>query len=103
MIISTLIDFIIYIKKQLKEHKMTEFIRELKRTIGSPYDPLMIKLNRHMFYEDCDLGGIFCGAGVKIDITLFDEGIGFQHPRMLSYNKIKRITLKIKHARVEFI
>ena len=107
MIISTLIHFIIYIKTQLKEHKMTEFIRELKLsialTIGSPYDPLIIKLNRHMFYEDRDLGGIFCGAGVKIDNTLFDEGIGFQHPRMRSYNKIKRITLKIKHARVEFI
>ena len=88
-------------KEQTNTYSKTEFIRELKLSIGSPYDPLMIKLNRHMFYEDRDLGGIFCGAGVKIDNTLFDEGIGFQHPR--SYNTIKRITLKIKHARVEFI
>jgi len=80
-----------------------EFFRELKRTIGSPIDPLIIKLNRRMFYEDRDLGGIFCGSGVKIDLTLFDEGNTFQHPRMTSYNKIKRITLKIKHAHIEFI
>lgn len=82
---------------------MTKFIKELERTIGGPYDPLIIKLNRHMYYRDRQLGGIFCGAGVKIDTTLFDEGIEFQHPRMTSYNKIKRITLKIKYANVEFI
>lgn len=81
---------------------MTEFFRELKRAIRV-YDPLIITLNRNIYYEDRNLGGIFCAAVKKVDTELFDEGIGFQHPRMKSYNIIKRITLKIKHADVKFI
>lgn len=81
---------------------MTEIFKELKRTVCI-YDPLIIKLNRHIYYQDRDLGGIFCPAVKKIDTELFDEGIRFQNPKSLSYHIIKCITLKIKYARVEFI
>lgn len=65
--------------------------------------PLIIKLNRNMYYEDRELGGLFCGANLKVNTELFIEGEPFQNPKSKSYNKIKRLTLRNKDAIIDFV
>jgi hypothetical protein len=65
--------------------------------------PIVIKLNRNIYYQDRDLGGLFCGANVKVDTELFTESEPFQNPKSKSYNKIKRLTLRIKDATIDFV
>ena len=64
---------------------------------------IIIKLNRNMYYEDRDLGGLFCGGNLKINKVVFTESEPFQNPKSKSYNMIKRLTLRIKDAIIEFV
>jgi hypothetical protein len=64
---------------------------------------VIIKLCRYSYYEDRDLGGIFCNIYTKVDTELFIESEPFQNPKSLSYNKIKRITLRNKNATIDFV
>jgi len=65
------------------------------------YDPLIIKLDRNMFYK---VGYFICCDGcIKLDKNLFNEGNVIQHPNTLSYWKIKSVssTLKYCYFRIE--
>ena len=43
-----------------------------------------------------------CNGMTKIDKNYWKEGITYQDPNSLSYNKIKTISLKISGAMIEF-
>jgi len=74
-----------------------QLFKELLRT-RPPYDPLTIKLNRHQYW--ITEGWITCLWLLKVDKELFDESEPY-FPNPYLYEKVKHLTLKIKHARVD--
>ena len=64
------------------------------------YDPLIIILNRNQYWN-VDGFGLTCLWLLKVDKELFDEGEPY-FPNPYLYEKVKHLTLKIKHAIVEF-
>lgn len=67
-------------------------------------EKIVIKLNKNIYYEDRELGGIFCNWLINIDTSIFIEGQPFQNPKLSGYHKIKRICLKNhKTHKVEFV
>lgn len=64
------------------------------------YDPLIITLNRNQYWYD-KKNNLCCNALLSINNDIFDETDGIQNPNTSSYRKIKILTLKIKHCKIE--
>ena len=67
-----------------------------------PCDPLIIKLNRNMYWN-VEGRGLTCRAGLKVDNELFNHVGEPYHPKPCLYGKVQHLALNIKHAIVEFV
>jgi len=83
------------VQKELRR-KMLNKLQFVRRV----YDPLIIKLNRNMYWIT-EGRGLTCGALLKVDDELFEQVGESYFPKPHIYHRVKHVTLKIKHAIVE--
>jgi len=77
--------------------QMKKVFRELLRT-RRVFDPLVIELNSNQYWNT-EGRGLTCMWLLKVDKELFDEGEPY-FPNPHIYEKVKHLTLKVKHAKV---
>jgi len=73
-------------------------LRDIERLNGC-YDPLIITLNRIMFWDDCY--NIYCNPDCDIDENYLRKG-SIEIPNKYSYSSKRcRITSKVKYVRLQ--
>jgi len=78
--------------------KMTSLPKKVLRDIEmmGAYDPLIIKLNRNMFWTENHYD-ICCREATKVDENYIEKGKAEQNPKSLSYDKRCKLRSKIKY------